>query len=198
MLRSGICRLTRDPLPPKPKKPPQEEIEELKKVYNEKRTEYFTPEFKARFSDLFKLFSRTNADYCNFEELLDLLVCSNSCYDSEEELVSLYEVLAVPNLGITEHQVYLLLTKKKKDNDKKSDLVEAFQSLPIDEDMKMDSEKFMQLLMDMGYKYTEEQAAIVLKEADPKNTGKVDANAFIENIMMLEKKKPKKSKPKAK
>lgn len=154
--------------------------------------EYFPEEFQVKIESIFGLFAVKNPGYCDFEELKNILTCTNSCYDSEEELYSIYKLLERPGQGINESELKIILTKKMKDNDKKSDILEAFSFLPIDEDYKIDTETFFDLLMEKGYKYTSEQAAVVIKEADPKNTGKIDVRLFVDNILQTEKKKPKK------
>jgi len=103
--------------------------------------------------------------------------------------------METPDRGITERDVFVLLCKKKKDADRKGDLLEAFSALKMDEDGKVDTEVFFDFLVYNGYKYTEEQAQAVIKEADPKGTGKIDVSNFIDMMLNKETKK-KKTKPK--
>lgn len=103
-----------------------------------------------------------------------------------------------PMHGIELNSVLLILTKKFKDNDKKKDLFDAFKYINkghvIQEGQEEDftkSDKFFDHLIYNGYKYTDDMADIVLKEADPKNKGQFGYFKFGEHILKTDKKKKK-------
>lgn len=123
-------------------------------------------------------------------------MATNNVYSDQELLRGLFELLALNNgtnePGLTEESVFLILTKKRKDADKKQHLTEAFKFVKGDELDTMNSAKFYDLLQYNGYRYMDEQADVVLKEADPKAKKEFDYNKFIDNIIKVEKKKKKK------
>ena len=103
--------------------------------------------------------------------------------------------------GIDLVNVQLILTKKFKDNDKKKDLFDSFKYVNkdavIEEGQEEDitkSDKFFDHLIYNGYKYTDDMAEVVLKEADPKNKGIFGYVKFGDNILKTDKKKKTKKK----
>ena len=120
--------------------------------------------------------------------------CCNSTVKDESMLRSLFDLMATP-AGIMEKDLMLLLVKKRKDEDTAADLLQAFSFLGVDDRGKIPTDKFADFLQYNGYKYTEEQVAFVLKEADPKNTGFIDVNKFSD---LISGKTPKKTKVKPK
>ena len=58
----------RDPLE-KPELSPEEELEELKKAYQEKGALYFSGMIEAKISNIISLFSRTNDEIVTYSEL---------------------------------------------------------------------------------------------------------------------------------
>ena len=100
--------------------------------------------------------------------------------------------------------MYLILTKKFKDNDKKKDIIEAFEFINSDEPKKpvveentiseeqmIKSAFFYDKLIYNGYKYTDEMADVVLKQADPKNKTEFGYEKFTDHILKTVKKKKK-------
>lgn len=82
--------------------------------------------------------------------------------------------------------------------------MEAFEFLNLDEPKKkieegmepedptMRTPKFYDHLIYNGYKYTDEMADVVVKEADPKNKGEFIYEKFVDNTIKTVKKKKKK------
>ena len=89
----------------------------------------------------------------------------------------------------------LILSKEMKEKDIKDELKGVFSFFDEDNNGYISSEKLRELLMYNGFHYNEEQLEIFMKEADPKNEGKVYYFDFIEKITTKE--LPKKKKPKA-
>lgn len=106
--------------------------------------------------------------------------------------------------GINFDDLMLILTKKFKDNDKKKDIQDSFKFLTKDnpppaeseEPDIMKSDKLFDYLIYNGYKYTDDMADIVLKEADPKNKGLFGYNKFTDHVIKTDKKKPGRKKKK--
>lgn len=122
----------------------------------------------------------------------------------------------------------IILSKKMKDNDKKQDLMTAFGFVTKDDPVRpktpprvlteeeikegitlplevkkekgpmAHTEKFYEKLIYAGYRYTEEQADAVIKEADPKNVGFFEYEKFVDNTIKTDKKGKKKGKKKKK
>lgn len=165
-------------------------------MYRLKGQEYFPIEVREKCKKIFALFSKKNKGHSSFDEIKEILTCCNSKYDDEELLEKFCKLLDHDGKGVQEDDLYLLMTKKKKDQDPTGHIHQAFESLGLRRDGsgRISADDFFEYLTEKGYKYTEEQAAIVLKEADPKNTGFVDVSKFIELISgtASEKKKSKK------
>lgn len=71
-----------------------------------------------------------------------------------------------------------------KDEDVQSDLTDAFNFVSDnDENSMISSEKMLDLLVYNGYRYTEEQAEIFMKQCDPKGKGQVLYKDFIEKLL---------------
>lgn len=119
--------------------------------------------------------------------------CCNGFVKDKALVQSLFDLLATPQLGITEKDLYILLMKKRKEEDKSSDIAQAFSFLGVDDKGRIPTDKFVEMLQYNGYKYSDDQIAVVLKEADPKNTGFVDVNKFTDLITGV-KAKPAKNK----
>lgn len=111
----------------------------------------------------------------------------NSVYKDEKMIIALYDLLkSKPDdsgkEGIKHSDFLLILSKKKKDEDLKTDLLEAFKFLDQDGHGVIDSEKFFDMLVYNGYRYSEDMAEIFMKLADPKGTGKVLYDKFVEEV----------------
>ena len=122
--------------------------------------------------------------------------CCNGQMKDKVMLRAIFDLLATPGLGITVGDLMILLTKKRKDEDKSSDIAQAFCFLGVDDKGRMPTGKFIEYMQYNGYKYTDEQIAVVLKEADPKNSGYIDVNKFANIITGSGSKPSKKNKPK--
>ena len=107
--------------------------------------------------------------------------------------------------GVTENDFLKIISKKKKDEDVESDLLEAFQFLAtckkqneptgdanIDDkegETFMNSDEFRDWLVYNGYKYNEDQAEAFMLECDPKKDGHFVFEDFVKKIMKREVKK---------
>ena len=63
-----FSNLIREPLPPKPANTPEEELEELRRLYSAKGFDYFPEETRDRVNKIFALFTKTNPDFATFDE----------------------------------------------------------------------------------------------------------------------------------
>lgn len=202
----------REPLE-KHKRTPEQELRELKEAYSLRASEYFPSAIREKLTKIIELFDRDQKDFVSFSELKvvsvlsqEILVATNNIYQDEELLKGVFELMVGQSKhnGLNHHEVFTILAKKQKDNDKKRDLMDAFEAvnedapLPETEDQKstIKSDRFYDLLLYHGYRYTDEQADAVLKEADPKNKGQFEYEGFTDNILKTDKKKKKKSKKK--
>ena len=79
--------------------------------------------------------------------------------------------------------VYLIITKKLKDEILEEQLQESFRIVDDKNEGFIDSEYFKELLMTMGYKWTEEQADEFLKDFDPKAEGKFSPSEVIKKLI---------------
>jgi Ca2+-binding EF-hand superfamily protein len=188
----------------KPKLTIDQELEEIRAAYNSKGADYFPPELAEKIKKIINLFSKKDENYVQYSELKDILQATNSVYVDEELLKGLYDRLSRQE-GMSMDNVFLVLTKKYKDSDKKKDLMDAFTfinqfspPLETEEECMMGSEKFYDHLLYNGYKYTDDMADATIKEADPKAKGMFSYAGFIDNILKTDKKKKKGGKKKKK
>lgn len=192
---------SREPLPEDPPKTPKEELEDLRQTYTLRGHEYFPTDDRDRCLKIFSLFSQKNKGFASLEELKvgcwtqnqEIMVCCNCKYENQVLLEQFYDMMATPQ-GIKHADIFILLSKKKKDKDRKAELMKAFAFLPLNEEGKMDTDTFFEFLVHKGFKYSEEQAQAVIKEADPKGTGWIDVSNFADLLLNTEAKKKKTSK----
>ncbi|CAK65183.1 unnamed protein product (macronuclear) [Paramecium tetraurelia] len=157
-----------------PKIDPRTVIEELKSHL------YSDDNFKKLFSDAedkkyrenFQLFDRDSDERINFTELQELLTSIGYVYD-EQELSELYKELEdSEGQGIRSDALFILVSKKKREQDREEQLIEAFKSVDLENTGYIQSEYFKELLMTLGYRFTEDEADEYMKFIDPKNEGK--------------------------
>lgn len=173
-----------------PKPDPKDVIQEMRLIlYRDLETfsRFFPKEKEQRYRDNFKLFDRDSDNYINLKELKELLVSIGQTFP-DEELEELYNELENPaTKGIDCETLFLLVSKKMKDADKESQLLEAFKIVKKHDketnDEVLNSENFKELLMSMGNRWTEEKADEFLKEFDPKNEGLLRYDDIVKRIM---------------
>ncbi|KAM3145078.1 hypothetical protein pb186bvf_002753 [Paramecium bursaria] len=139
----------------------------------------FSEQEEKKYRENFQLFDRDDDQKINFSELQELLISIGQIFD-EEELKELYQELEDgEGQGIRSDKLFILVSKKKRDQDREEQLVEgiiitklAFKTVDQENTGYVNSEYFKELLMTMGHKFTEDEADEYMKFIDPKNEGK--------------------------
>ena len=189
--------LIRDVLPKKTFEP-KELLRQLKDNYEKKKFEYFPPEIKEVYRKNFRVFDRDQDSQIILEEFKDLMVSLNTNMAEVSVFESLFELLEIKSStgkpGISFESFLIILSKDLKEKDIKDELKNSFSFFDDESNGYLSSEKLREFLMYNGFKYGEEQLDIFMKEADPKNEGRVYYFDFIEKITMKEMPKKKKTK----
>lgn len=103
-----------------PKRDAKEIIKEMRHhLYNDFQR-FFSDEKKAQYQANFALFDRDNDKYINYSELKELLTSVNISFpdDELEELYKEFCLLSPEADGINDDAVFVLVSKKIRDNDK--------------------------------------------------------------------------------
>lgn len=177
-----------------PKRDPKDIIADLKATLysNDTFSRYFDEDKESRYKQNFALFDRNKDSYINLEELKELLASLGQVLE-ETELEELYVVLEDQEFkGITCNDVFLLISKKIRDEDRETQLLEAFRIVNEEEKEVLDSEAFKELLMTYGEKWDEDVIDKMIKEGEGKgksNEGKFNFNEFTKKVLKKKKKK---------
>ena len=175
-------------------------VELLKSIlYGNDNFQRFFPEDKEkRIRDNFALFDRDGDGFVNIEETIELLN-SIDVGLSEHDTNLLFKELIQEDKGVSCDDFFLLITKKIKDDDKETELMQNFKL--IDKEgtgMIKDIEGFKDLLMSKGLKWTEEQVDELLEVMNPKGGDSYSYSEFCRSITKKEESKGKKKKKKKK
>ncbi|EGR29104.1 hypothetical protein IMG5_162880 [Ichthyophthirius multifiliis] len=187
-----------------PKKNTRELILELKqRLFADDFTRFFPDDKKAKYQANFALFDRDNDKQIDLGELKELLTSLDVRFP-EDELTELYnEYLkyiqeTVPDsIGIDENAVYIIVSKKLRENDKEEQLTQAFKLVEnaVNEELAkipnenreqegyIRVEQFKELLMLQGNRWSEEQCVDFLKDIDPKNEGRINYFDIVKKLM---------------
>jgi len=197
-LPSLIGALTSDPIPKKVVET-KELLRQLRENFDKKKYEYYTPEIKDQYKKNFRVFDRDQDNLIGVDEFKDLLISLSANMTEIAVLEGLYKLLETKSPagknGITFESFLIILSKELKEKDVKDDLKNAFMFFDQENNGWVPSEKFRELLMYNGYRYNAEQLDILMKEADPKNEGKIYYFDFIEKVTAREAPKKGKKKP---
>ncbi|EAR86103.1 calmodulin 7-2 (macronuclear) [Tetrahymena thermophila SB210] len=182
-----------------PKKPAKEIIEELKHHLYQDFQKFFSEEKKQQYQNNFALFDRDNDKYINLSELKELLTSVNITFpdDELEELYNEFCLTSPEADGINEDAVFIIVSKKIRDNDKDEQLTQAFKLVEKavnDELAKTPNEtkeqegyirveQFKELLMTLGNRWSEEQANEFLKDINPKSDERINYLDVVKKLM---------------
>lgn len=140
----------------------------------------FSDAEEKKFRENFQLFDRDGDERINLPELVELLTSIGQVFE-EQELGELYnELESSEGQGITSDALFILVSKRKREQDREEQLIEgmlisitvAFKIIDIENTGYITSEPFKEYLMLMGHKLTEDEADEFMKFIDPKNEGK--------------------------
>nr|CAI39160.1 calmodulin 7-1 [Paramecium tetraurelia] len=144
----------------------------LKSISYENEDRLFSDAEDKKYRENFQLFDRDGDERISFTELQELLTSIGYIYE-EQELSELYKELEdSEGQGIRSDALFILVSKKKREQDREEQLIEAFKSVDLENTGYIQSEYFKELLMTMGYRFTEDEADEYMKFIDPKNEGK--------------------------
>lgn len=178
-----------------PKLPTPQVIEDLKThLYaNETNKEkYFPLDKQNKYQNNFRLFDRNYDQVLDFEELKEFMVSVGQVMP-DTELEDFYKHLKQDNgfasengrqeYGITLPNIYLIISKKLREEDMEEQLAEAFRIVDQKNQGYVESEPFKELLMTNGLKWSEDQADEFLKDFDPKGDGKFNPADVVKKLL---------------
>ena len=118
-----------------------------------------------------------------FKEQLGDLMRALGTNPTEFEIEEMIREVHLNSSGKIEFNEFLeLFSKKLKDPDTEEDLLEAFKVFDKNNDGHILSEELKYLIMNLGEKFTEEEADQMIRAADVHSEGKVNYNEFIKMI----------------
>jgi len=85
--------------------------------------------------------------------------------------------------GITLPNIYLIISKKLREEDMEEQLTEAFRIVDQKNQGFIESEPFKELLMTNGLRWSEDQADEFLKDFDPKGDGKFNPPDVVKKLL---------------
>jgi len=164
---------------------------------NDNHERFFPEEKDKRIRDNFSLFDRDNDLHINLDEVKELLNSIDVALE-ERDIELIYNEIKEEN-GITIDNFYLFLTKKIKDDDKETELIQCFRLMDKEgTGMIKDIDNFKDIFMSKGNKWNEEQVDELLEALNPKGGEVFTYAEFCRMVTKKEEGKGKKKKKKKK
>jgi len=177
---------------------PQEIVKELKEILFEGGNfpTFFPQDLEQKIRDNFKLFDRDQDEYLNLSEVRVLLT-SVDVDLPEADANMLYEELKDENKGINIDNFFLFIMKKKKDEDKETELLKCFQYYDKEKTgIIKDADEFKDVLMTKGARMMEDDANGMMEVLNPKGKDEFEYKEFCKVVGAKEEGKKKKKKKK--
>lgn len=164
---------------------PEDKTQEKQEKEGKKKKEADKPKLGVQMWHNFELFDRDQDGFLSYDEVIELLN-SLDINLPERDIKLLYYtfVKRKATTGINYDQCKLIVTKKKKDDDKETELKAYFATFdPDGEGLIKDFDTFKEALMTKGIKFSEQEADEFLEEANPKKNDSFSYNDFVKMIL---------------